>query len=247
MGCDRRTLHLGGLRRISEHFTYRLCRFLFSGFSFGEAASAAQTAFSWQTTIVGDPLYRPTARISVAKELIARISITPSQPAPRMSTTSVSVNLQASSRIARSLNSPASSKIWTSPLAVRFSRKSSPIYTPARANPPAPSTPSNKPSNSAPLPSSVSVSCSRAPWTASGRRLTATRRGSSDVYRQFLKDCPAYLKDLGLHPPAALTTSPKKSARTPTLPEAAQTASLSSPPLNNPPPRPRHLTPLFRL
>ena len=31
----------------------------FRGFSFGEAAYAGQTALSWQTTVVGDPLYRP--------------------------------------------------------------------------------------------------------------------------------------------------------------------------------------------
>jgi uncharacterized protein (TIGR03790 family) len=37
-------------------------RFLFSSFTFGEAAHAAQTVLSWQTTIVGDPLYRPFAR-----------------------------------------------------------------------------------------------------------------------------------------------------------------------------------------
>jgi uncharacterized protein (TIGR03790 family) len=30
-----------------------------SGFTFGEAAWAAQPALSWQTTVVGDPLYRP--------------------------------------------------------------------------------------------------------------------------------------------------------------------------------------------
>ena len=36
-------------------------RFL-SDFSFGEAAYAAQNWLSWQTTIVGDPLYRPFAR-----------------------------------------------------------------------------------------------------------------------------------------------------------------------------------------
>jgi uncharacterized protein (TIGR03790 family) len=32
---------------------------LFRGFTFGEAAYAAQNALSWQATIVGDPLYRP--------------------------------------------------------------------------------------------------------------------------------------------------------------------------------------------
>jgi len=37
-------------------------RFTFGGFSYGEAAYAAQSALSWQTTIIGDPLYRPFAR-----------------------------------------------------------------------------------------------------------------------------------------------------------------------------------------
>ncbi len=35
---------------------------LFHGFSFGEAACAAQNGLSWQTTVIGDPLYRPFAR-----------------------------------------------------------------------------------------------------------------------------------------------------------------------------------------
>src|ERR1051325_9050458 len=33
--------------------------FFFRGYSFGEAACAAQPVLSWQTTVVGDPLYRP--------------------------------------------------------------------------------------------------------------------------------------------------------------------------------------------
>ncbi len=37
-------------------------RFVFSGFSFGEAAYASQPVLSWQTTVVGDPLYRPFGR-----------------------------------------------------------------------------------------------------------------------------------------------------------------------------------------
>jgi tetratricopeptide (TPR) repeat protein len=37
-------------------------RFIYFGFSFGEAAYAAQNSLSWQTTIVGDPLYRPFAQ-----------------------------------------------------------------------------------------------------------------------------------------------------------------------------------------
>jgi uncharacterized protein (TIGR03790 family) len=37
-------------------------RLIYGGFSFGEAAYAAQNALSWQTTVVGDPLYRPFGR-----------------------------------------------------------------------------------------------------------------------------------------------------------------------------------------
>lgn len=36
-------------------------RFLHEGFSFGEAAWASSSVLSWQTTVVGDPLYRPCA------------------------------------------------------------------------------------------------------------------------------------------------------------------------------------------
>jgi tetratricopeptide (TPR) repeat protein len=34
-------------------------RWMLLGFTFGEAAYAAQSTLSWQTTVVGDPLYRP--------------------------------------------------------------------------------------------------------------------------------------------------------------------------------------------
>jgi uncharacterized protein (TIGR03790 family) len=37
-------------------------RWIALGFSFGEAAYACQNYLSWQTTVVGDPLYRPFAR-----------------------------------------------------------------------------------------------------------------------------------------------------------------------------------------
>ena len=36
-----------------------IARLLFNGFSFGEAIYAAQRYLSWQTTVVGDPLYTP--------------------------------------------------------------------------------------------------------------------------------------------------------------------------------------------
>lgn len=37
-------------------------RFLFLGMTFGEAAYAGQSFLSWQTTVVGDPLYRPFSK-----------------------------------------------------------------------------------------------------------------------------------------------------------------------------------------
>ena len=37
-------------------------RFTIAGFSFGEAAYAAQNCLSWQTAIIGDPLYQPCGR-----------------------------------------------------------------------------------------------------------------------------------------------------------------------------------------
>ncbi|MBI3415546.1 MAG: TIGR03790 family protein [Verrucomicrobia bacterium] len=42
-------------------------RFL-AGFTFGEAAYASQTSLSWQTTVIGDPLYRPFGATAAARE-----------------------------------------------------------------------------------------------------------------------------------------------------------------------------------
>jgi len=51
-------------------------RFTFGGFSFGEAAYASLNCLSWQTTVIGDPLYRPFGRNPqiLHKELEARKS-----------------------------------------------------------------------------------------------------------------------------------------------------------------------------
>jgi hypothetical protein len=51
-------------------------RFLLNGFTFAEAAYACQPVLSWQTTFVGDPLYRPCGRNldQLAKELDQRKS-----------------------------------------------------------------------------------------------------------------------------------------------------------------------------
>ena len=50
--------YLDGTPDIQSFFA----RFLFLGFSFGEAAYASQNLLSWQTTVIGDPLYRPFAK-----------------------------------------------------------------------------------------------------------------------------------------------------------------------------------------
>lgn len=51
-------------------------RWLLSGFTFGEAAYACQATLSWQTTVIGDPLYRPFAQDPAALHaaLLARHS-----------------------------------------------------------------------------------------------------------------------------------------------------------------------------
>lgn len=57
MGCVDEP-YLEGTPELGTFFS----RLLFLGFSFGEAAYAAQSSLSWQTTVVGDPLYRPFGR-----------------------------------------------------------------------------------------------------------------------------------------------------------------------------------------
>jgi hypothetical protein len=54
MGCIDEPL-LDGTPQMDMFFS----RWLQLGFTFGEAACAAQRFVSWQTTVVGDPLYRP--------------------------------------------------------------------------------------------------------------------------------------------------------------------------------------------
>jgi len=53
-----------------------MSRWMADGWTLGEAATAAQPVFSWQTTVVGDPLYRPFARTAEQwqQELAARNS-----------------------------------------------------------------------------------------------------------------------------------------------------------------------------
>ena len=57
MGCVYEP-YLSGTPNIAAF----LARWLANGFTFGEAAWAAQPVLSWQTTVIGDPLYRPFAK-----------------------------------------------------------------------------------------------------------------------------------------------------------------------------------------
>jgi tetratricopeptide (TPR) repeat protein len=51
-------------------------RWMYFGFTFGEAACASQGILSWQTTVVGDPLYRPFGKNpqELHQSLVARKS-----------------------------------------------------------------------------------------------------------------------------------------------------------------------------
>jgi uncharacterized protein (TIGR03790 family) len=57
MGCVAEP-YLGGTPDVAVF----AARFFFQGYSFGEAACACQPVLSWQTTVVGDPLYRPCGK-----------------------------------------------------------------------------------------------------------------------------------------------------------------------------------------
>lgn len=54
-----------------------MARWILSGFTFGEAAYACQYGHSWQTTVVGDPLYRPFGK--PADQLHTQLTITRSK------------------------------------------------------------------------------------------------------------------------------------------------------------------------
>jgi uncharacterized protein (TIGR03790 family) len=54
MGCVYEP-YLGGTPEVAIF----VARLIYQGFTFGEAAYASQPVLSWQTTVVGDPLYRP--------------------------------------------------------------------------------------------------------------------------------------------------------------------------------------------
>lgn len=65
------TITMGTVHEPYLEFTPNLAifmhRFIHLGFSFGEAAYASQSHLSWQTTVVGDPLYRPFQKSAQAQ------------------------------------------------------------------------------------------------------------------------------------------------------------------------------------
>jgi uncharacterized protein (TIGR03790 family) len=75
------TCTMGCVDEPSVQFTPNVAIFLsrwaVSRFTFGEAAWAAQSALSWQTTVIGDPLYRPFGKSP--EELSAKL---PQQHSP---------------------------------------------------------------------------------------------------------------------------------------------------------------------
>jgi uncharacterized protein (TIGR03790 family) len=71
MGCVDEP-YLGGTPQLAIFMS----RFIYYGFDLGEAAIASQPVLSWQTTVLGDPLYRPFGKSSqqLHEELAARKS-----------------------------------------------------------------------------------------------------------------------------------------------------------------------------
>ena len=71
MGCVYEP-YLTGTQNIAAF----LARWLADGFTFGEAAWGAQPVLSWQTTVIGDPLYRPSGKSAsfLHAELVRRHS-----------------------------------------------------------------------------------------------------------------------------------------------------------------------------
>lgn len=57
MGCVNEP-YLAGTPNVAVF----IARWIAAGFTFGEAAYASQPVLSWQTTVIGDPLYRPFAK-----------------------------------------------------------------------------------------------------------------------------------------------------------------------------------------
>lgn len=220
MGCVAEP-YLGGTPDVGI-FT---ARFLNSGFSFGEAASAAQPAFSWQTTIVGDPLYRPFSRSP--KELFTDLERRHSKLLEWYDLRLVNFKLLRGSPLAElsgileNLDITAHSAILQEKLADLYNRQGKPSAT-IHA-----------------LQQAVKLKPSprqrvRLMLTLADDLIAADRADEAyHVYLQFLKDCPDYPDMAFIHQRLDdLAQKISKSASSPRPP-----GRLSSPPLNNPPPR----------
>jgi len=200
-------------------------RFLYLSFSFGEAAYAAQPVLSWQTTIVGDPLYRPFARN--AREQHADLERRHSKLLEWSYLRLVNLRLilghplAEASRLLDTLDLTSHSAVLEEKLADLYALQ-------------------GKPSSSIhALQQALKLSPSpqqrvRLLLTLADRLTAAERFGEAiDVYQRFLKDCPDYpdLASIRQH----LDDLAQKHARS--LDTSHPTNRLSSPPLTTPPAR----------
>ena len=200
-------------------------RFVLGGFSFGEAAYASQPVLSWQTTVVGDPLYRPFARN--ARELHEDLERRHNQLVEWSYARLVNYNLVHGAsvsevcRLLEHLDRSAHSAVLQEKLADLYHAQGKPsacIHALQKALKLGPSPPQR-----------VRVSL-----TLADRLVDAGReREACDVYRQFIKDCPDY-PDLPVVQ-RRLDELAQKLGKT--FDVLHPTNQLVSPPRNAPPPR----------
>ncbi len=161
------------------------------GFSFGEAAYAAQPFLSWQTTVVGDPLYRPFGRgpQQLHDELERRHSKLIEWSYLRL------VNFKL-------LGGAPPAEVITTLENLAITRESA-VLTEKLAD--LQSREGNAAASIAALQDALKLDPSpeqriRITLTL-GSRLAASQRiqEAFDVYRQFLKDVPDYPDDLGVY------------------------------------------------
>lgn len=217
MGCVAEP-YLTGTPDISV-FTGRFC---FSGFSFGEAAYAAQTVLSWQTTVVGDPLYRPFARDlrQQAQELERRHSKLLEWACLRLANLRLLQGrpLAEVARIIEHLDATGRSPVLQEKLADLYSRLGKPsasIHALQQAL-------KLKPSPQQRVRLSLNLADQ---LIAVGRDAEAL-----DVFRQFVKDCPDYPDLASVQ--QRLADLAQKLGKTVT---ASQPTNSAPPPPNKPP------------
>jgi uncharacterized protein (TIGR03790 family) len=217
MGCVAEP-YLGGTPDVGV-FT---ARFLLSGFSFGEAAIAAQPVLSWQTTVVGDPLYRPFTRNSMElhKNLERRHSDLIAWFYLRVINLKLvqGMSLATASGILENLDETSRSPVLQEKLADLYTRQGKPsasihaLQQALKLNP----SPQQR----------VRLMLTLADQLTAANRLA----DACAVYRQFLKDCPDYPDLASIQ--QQLDDLTQKLGNNPAPPKPNR---VSSPPLNNPP------------